>query len=62
MTDATNDSKIIANQLKIFPNLINGVITVANNQLTNQNFQLAIYDTFGKFFLQLVIQQAKFQK
>ena len=61
MTDAINDSKIKANQLKIFPNPTNGVITIANNQLTKENYQLAIYDIFGSIVLQLFIQRAKFQ-
>lgn len=61
MPDAINDSKIKANPLKIFTNPTNEVVIIANNQLTKENYQLAIYDIIGSIVLQLVIQRAKFQ-
>jgi hypothetical protein len=60
MPDAINDSKIKANPLKTFKSN-KWSITIANNQLTKENYQLAIYDIFGSIVLQLVIQRAKFQ-
>lgn len=61
MPDAINDSKIKANPLKTFPDPTNEVVIIANNQLTKENYQLAIYDIIGSIVLQLVIQRAKFQ-
>ena len=53
--------QVFSNQLEIFPNPTNGIITIYTSALINEYCQLSIYDLFGRTVLQSTLISSKFQ-